>query len=239
MQRKIRTAALTAILLVPCVSAAPAAWRALNSAQPAPSYTYQGTVRAVNARAGTLELITGVGMSLRVVRMTMAPTTRLAAAGAAPRLADLKPGDVVRAEGRQKPVKPGDPLPKLSRAERERFDRGKVVFDSAFTPETGLGPLFNATGCGECHEDPAGGRGDEVEVHATAFHSPVCDPLAQEGGPVIQQHTTPALKQALGIDEEPFPPSATARAMRTSPVVFGRGLLDLVPDSVLLAYADP
>ncbi len=101
MQRKIRTAALTAILLVPFVSAAPAAWRALNSAQPAPSYTYQGTVRAVNARAGTLELITGVGMSLRVVRMTMAPTTRLAAAGAAPRLADLKPGDVVRAEGRR------------------------------------------------------------------------------------------------------------------------------------------
>jgi len=27
--------------------------------------------------------------------------------------------------------------------------------------------------------------------------------------------------------------------MRTSPVIFGRGLLDLVPDSVLLAYADP
>src|SRR2546429_652095 len=127
----------------------------------------------------------------------------------------------------------------LSRAERDRFDRGKVVFDSVFTPETGLGPLFNSTGCGECHEDPAGGRGDEVEVHATAFHAPVCDPLAQEGGPVIQQHTTPALKQVLGIDDEPFPPSATARAMRTSPVIFGRGLLDLVPDSALLAYADP
>jgi CxxC motif-containing protein (DUF1111 family) len=141
--------------------------------------------------------------------------------------------------GCQKPVKPGDPLRGLSRAERDRFDRGKVVFDSVFTPATGLGPLFNSTGCGECHEDPAGGRGDEVEVHATAFHAPVCDPLAQEGGPVIQQHTTPALKQALGIDQEPFPPSATARAMRTSPVIFGRGLLDLVPDSALLAYADP
>ncbi|HYR30699.1 MAG TPA: di-heme oxidoredictase family protein, partial [Gemmatimonadales bacterium] len=49
----------------------------------------------------------------------------------------------------------------------------------------------------------------------------------------------PALKQALGIDSEPFPPSATARALRTSPVVFGRGLLDFVPDSVILAYADP
>src|SRR5207248_11293113 len=64
-----------------------------------------------------------------------------------------------------------DPLRGLSRAERDRFDRGKVVFDSVFTPETGLGPLFNSTGCGECHEGPAGGRGDEVEVHATAFHA--------------------------------------------------------------------
>src|SRR6266576_1085910 len=73
MQRSIRTAALTAILLVPLVTSAPADWRALNSAQPAASYTYQGTVRAVDARTGSIELITGVGMSLRVVRMTFAP----------------------------------------------------------------------------------------------------------------------------------------------------------------------
>src|SRR6266699_671565 len=99
MARTIRTAALSAILLVPLVIAAPADWGALTSGQPAPSYTYQGTVRAVNARAGTLELITGVGMSLRVVRISTAPTTRPVAA--APRLADLKPGDVVRAECRR------------------------------------------------------------------------------------------------------------------------------------------
>jgi len=92
MRRTIRTAALTAILLLPLVISAPADWGALTSAQPAPSYTYQGTVRAVNARAGTLELITGVGMSLRVVRVKTAPTTRLA---------HLKPGDVVRAECRR------------------------------------------------------------------------------------------------------------------------------------------
>ena len=101
MQRHFRTAALIGILLVPLLTSAPAEWRALGSAQAAPSYTYQGTVRAVNTRTGTLELIIGVGMSLRVVRMTTAPTTRLVAAGATPRLADLKPGDVVRAEGRR------------------------------------------------------------------------------------------------------------------------------------------
>jgi len=147
---------------------------------------------------------------------------------------------VLIAAGCEKPLKPGDPVRGLSAAERDRFARGKVVFDSAFTPHTGLGPLFNSTGCGECHEDPAkGGRGDEVEVHATAFRGGVCDPLVQEGGFVIQQHTIPALKQALGIDSEPFPRSATGRAQRTTPVLFGRGLLDLVPDSVILSYADP
>ena len=105
-----------------------------------------------------------------------------------------------------RPVKPGDPVRGLSKAERDRFARGKVVFDSVFTPQTGLGPLFNSVGCGECHENPvAGGSGDEVEVHAASFKGGVCDPLIEEGGPVVQQNATPALKQALGIDKEPVP----------------------------------
>src|SRR6267378_3802458 len=94
-------------------------------------------------------------------------------------------------------TKPGDPLPGLKRSERARFDRGKEVFQRKFTPETGLGPLFNSTSCGECHEEPAvGGFGDEVEVHATAFlqrsagEAPhgagradeACDMLADQGG---------------------------------------------------------
>src|SRR6266704_4122774 len=141
----------------------------------------------------------------------------------------------------EKPVKPGDPLRGLTREQLERFRSGKVAFDSVFTPETGLGPLFNANACGECHEDPApGARGDEVEVHATALRAGhVCDPLTGEGGPVIQQRVTPALKAALGIDSEPFPKGATGRGSRTTPVLFGRGLLDAVPDSVILGYADP
>ena len=140
----------------------------------------------------------------------------------------------------QKPIKPGDPVRDLTRAERESFDSGKVTFNAVFTPETGLGPLFNSASCGECHEDPAaGGIGDEVELHASAFRAPVCDPLVGEGGIVIQLHVTPALKASLGIDSEPFPPSATGRAHRTTPVLFGRGLLDLVPDAAILSYADP
>ncbi len=95
-------------------------------------------------------------------------------------------------------------------------------------------------GCAECYEDPKpGGRGDEVEIHVAVFKGGVCDPLAAEGGPVIQQMVTPALRAALGIDKEPVPPAATVQAHRTTPVLFGRGLLDAAPDSEILAYADP
>jgi len=147
-------------------------------------------------------------------------------------------------------TEPGDPLPGLTRSERDRFVKGRAVFAREFAPETGLGPLFNSTSCGECHEEPKlGGVGDEVELHATAFHArpgrPVpdgqgaCDLLARFGGPVFQSHTTPALKAALKIDEEPVPPEATGRGQRSTPELFGLGLLDSVPDAAILAYADP
>jgi CxxC motif-containing protein (DUF1111 family) len=139
---------------------------------------------------------------------------------------------------------PGDPLRGLSAAERAQFDSGRAVFDSTFTPEVGLGPLFNASGCGECHEDPVtGANGDEVEHHATVFHpqraGAMCDELAAQGGPVFQDSVTPALHAALRIDREPRPAIATTVAERATPDVFGFGLLDAVSDSVILSYADP
>jgi CxxC motif-containing protein (DUF1111 family) len=139
---------------------------------------------------------------------------------------------------------PGDPVRGLSAAERARFDSGRVVFDSVFTPEKGLGPLFNGRACASCHEAPvSGGVGEEVEHHATAFHpggpGRACDELAALGGPVFQDSVTPLLRAALGIEKEPVPSQATAIAERTSPDIFGFGLLDAVPDSEILKYADP
>ena len=153
----------------------------------------------------------------------------------------LAAGLLLLAAACAKPPKPGEPLLGLDTAQRDQFDRGKAIFNRVFQPETGLGPLFNANACGECHEDPvAGGVGDEVEVHATALRSDgFCDPLADLGGPVYQQQVTPALKNALGIDKEPIPGRTTAQARRTSPDILGFGLLDAVPDTAILAYADP
>src|SRR5437762_9764268 len=131
----------------------------------------------------------------------------------------------------------GEPLAGLTRQQRAQFQEGKKIFQRVFEPKDGLGPLFNGNSCAECHETPVlGGVGDEVEVHATRFVAPdSCDPLFQEGGPVIQQEATPLLK-AKGIEKEQIPPSATAQARRSTPPVFGFGLVDAIPESTILSH---
>ena len=99
MRSTSRAVALTAIVLLPALTHAPADRRAQGVAQPAGSYTYQGTVRAFTATTGSLDLITGVGMALRLVRVTVAPAVHVggsAAAGLAG--VEFKPGDVLRVE---------------------------------------------------------------------------------------------------------------------------------------------
>src|SRR5437867_9825367 len=134
----------------------------------------------------------------------------------------------------------GEPLAGLTPDQQAQFLAGKKVFQRVFEPKDGLGPLFNGNSCAECHETPVlGGVGDEVEVHATRFSGPNdCDPLFHEGGPVIQQDATPLLR-ALGIEKEQIPPSATGQAHRSTPPVFGFGLVDAIPERTLLTHEDP
>jgi CxxC motif-containing protein (DUF1111 family) len=143
--------------------------------------------------------------------------------------------------GCARPAKPGDPLPGLTAEQRKLFEEGRKLVEREFNQETGLGPLFNAPACGECHEDPvAGGSGDEVEIHVAVVRDDgTCDPLVERGGLVIQQFATPLLHAAMGIDREPVPPEATVQAGRKTAALFGLGLLDTVSDATILSYADP
>ncbi|MEO8140920.1 MAG: di-heme oxidoredictase family protein [Gemmatimonadota bacterium] len=133
---------------------------------------------------------------------------------------------------------PGQPVFGLSPRERQLFNRGMAVFATPFTEATGLGPLFNSNSCAACHDDPAlGGYGDSSEVHVAAYHpGQSCNTLGPTGGPVVQQHATPLL-EALGILKEPTPAGATATAFRTTPLIFGLGLLDAVGDRTIRALA--
>ncbi len=141
--------------------------------------------------------------------------------------------------GREVAGEPGQPLPGLSEEERGRFLLGKALFERLTTPEEGLGPLYNAERCSECHGEPvSGGSGPALVVKATRFDNDRCDLLIQEGGDNIQQRATAALINA-GIVGEAIPARATAIARVTGPPLFGLGVVEAIPERLILQAEDP
>ncbi|HXY31391.1 MAG TPA: di-heme oxidoredictase family protein [Gemmatimonadaceae bacterium] len=137
------------------------------------------------------------------------------------------------------PVPLGSALAGLMPFEAAQFARGQAVFVRVFTPATGLGPLFNNTSCAGCHDDPVTGgySDDDFETHATAYHRGSCNMLASEGGPVFESHVTPAVTALTGLTAAPVPKDATGTGIRFTPDVFGRGLIEAIPDQTLRQLA--
>ena len=134
---------------------------------------------------------------------------------------------------------PGEPLHDLTASQLQAFAAGRALFERVFAAADGLGPLFNGAGCVTCHETPAAGGSAPVSVtHASRGSGGACDELKGEGGFTYQQFFTQALIDTLGAPPEPIPAGANV-ATRTSPDVFGFGLLDAIDDSTIVALEDP
>lgn len=137
----------------------------------------------------------------------------------------------------------GQPLPGLSLSQLASFNRGKTLFEKTFTQFSGLGPIFNASSCRECHgetQDVTGGTGDEIETHFTNVRSDgSCDPLTSKGGFVHQDSVTPLLHNATGLNSEPFPTVTHQRGMRSTPDLFGFGLIAAIPNQAIIDQQDP
>ena len=142
------------------------------------------------------------------------------------------------------PAEPPPPLGEsvagLDSGERGRFLLGRALFERLATADEGLGPLYNAERCSDCHDQPVvGGGGTRVRVvKATRFADGRCDLLIADGGDNIQRRATDLLL-AHGMGPEEVPVAATATSRVTAPPLLGLGLLEAVPDDVLLEWADP
>jgi CxxC motif-containing protein (DUF1111 family) len=134
---------------------------------------------------------------------------------------------------------PGMPIPGLDRETLGRFQAGHALFNQVFTPEQGLGPTFNENQCSACHTSPvSGGVGGERVLKATRVdQAGDCDLLAVQGGENIRRKVT-APGAAAGLVRETVPSGATPGRF-TAPALYGRGFVEAIPDSALLALADP
>ncbi len=128
----------------------------------------------------------------------------------------------------------GSPLPSATPEQVAAFERGRDVALRRFAPEQGLGPAFNVTFCGGCHEKPVFGGGAS---HYRDFLL-VGDELAP--GVVVQRGKNGVQRQfSLETGREPSDPLTNLAAIRNPIPFFGAGLLSEIPDGEILSRADP
>lgn len=136
----------------------------------------------------------------------------------------------------QVPLRPGDPIAGLSPQELSLFRLGLDDFLEVETAEDGLGPAFNGTSCAICHNVPAiGGTGVVAEVRAARRRDDgVVEGLDGGDGTLVHLFSIPS----HGC-QPMLPPEATIIARRVPVPLFGAGLIEAVPDDLLVALEDP
>ena len=110
---------------------------------------------------------------------------------------------------------------------------GDIEFGRRFAPAEGLGPIFVAASCDQCHVGD--GKGHPTFA-LTRFGRPGpngFDALPQLGGPQLQH------RAIAGHAPEVVPPEASGVSLFLPPAVTGLGYLDEVDDSTLMRLADP
>ena len=123
----------------------------------------------------------------------------------------------------------GDPLTGLTGAQLTAFQSGKDEFTQKETPRKGLGPIFNRDSCVACHSVPAPGGSSNILV--TRFGhagNGSFDPLTSLGGSLLQERAI----DPIGLEH--VPREANIVAHRQSTPLFGLGLIEAIPDSVIL-----
>ncbi len=129
----------------------------------------------------------------------------------------------------------GGPMPGLSVAELQLFERGRALFDYAFGVTEGVGnPAFNGDSCRACHSDPYIGGSGPLDVNVLRM------------GNVDRSGVAHALPEGSMIHRVQLFESAPARLstnanvveLRQTPALFGYGLIDGIPESAIRANAD-
>jgi CxxC motif-containing protein (DUF1111 family) len=144
--------------------------------------------------------------------------------------------------------------PRAAAAGEELF-RHEWTPNDTFASGDGLGPVFNARSCVECHDQGGTGGGGSLDKNVTVYgippnHDPRGLPPA---GVVHQKAVRPELQETLaqvhsGLPNAPMLPLAAILegagtriqgvqiSQRNTPALFGAGLIDAVPDNEIVAH---
>lgn len=136
----------------------------------------------------------------------------------------------------------GAALPDLAPAEQQKFLEGLVAFSKVEDAEDGLGPVFNATSCADCHRQGAigGASSDDTLSRVTRIGGIVngtYSDLTDVGGPVLEARSLQEFDPTYPYAGEVVPPGTPYVSHRMTTPIFGDGLIESIPESVILNQA--
>jgi CxxC motif-containing protein (DUF1111 family) len=116
------------------------------------------------------------------------------------------------------------------------FDRDRGKFEEVEKIEDGLGPIYNATSCVSCHQNPVTGSSSQIAELRSGHDEPDPDDpnprkvkfVESPGGSLIHQR---AIDPAI---QEHVLPAENIRTLRMSNNVLGNGFIEVIPDRQIL-----
>ena len=140
-----------------------------------------------------------------------------------------KPGSQSTSNGIAEP--PGD-----------TFGRDQQVFELRHDINTGLGPVFNATACAECHQNGVTGAGSQITElragHIGADGNFIAPTILIDNGRVsIPKRSIINDRAVCPEAQEHLPGTETIRTQRAVLSTLGDGFVEAVADETLLAIA--
>ncbi|HKB14098.1 MAG TPA: di-heme oxidoredictase family protein [Vicinamibacterales bacterium] len=112
------------------------------------------------------------------------------------------------------------------------FDAARTTFEERDGIAEGLGPVYNAQSCAECHQNPLTGGGSQV-AELRAGHNDIFGNFVDPpGGSLINDRAIDAVIQ------ERVPGAETIRTLRMSTNVLGAGFVEAINSNTLVAIAN-
>jgi CxxC motif-containing protein (DUF1111 family) len=116
-------------------------------------------------------------------------------------------------------------------ASQADFDAAKDVFEEVEAIADGLGPVFNAQSCRECHQNPVTGAGSQItEFRAGHFNGTSF--VDHPGGSLMNDRAiNPAIQERIAAGQE-------VRTFRISLSLMGDGYVEAIDSNTLLAISN-
>ena len=130
----------------------------------------------------------------------------------------------------------GGPATALSPEALATFEQGRDMFDRDFGRLDGAGgPRFNGDSCRACHFEPVLGGSGPVDVNVMRHG------IQNADGDFVEPVVGTILHKSISLDNQTVEPQVDANIFehRQTPHLFGLGLMDQIPEDVIIANADP